>query len=273
MGRFMRLTRVLYPRGLIATLACALLAASLPAAAQRYQIRELEDTRIVLPAKLQKDRRYPAMVFLPYTGGSPASAFSNYLAAAYARSKLADNLIIVLPDGDGDAGDYDDHEDWAETVEDWDNLLDAALAQAMARYPIDEQRVYLGGYSMGGDLSWALALRRPGRYAGALVMGSRCSWRAPPSMRVLSKLQRRFIFLMGSRDAPSRVQGMEAAVRLVDRRGIPHRYRRYPASHRPPPGATMVLVMEELLLPQWLPPPEEPVKPPQPRTGPRQAKS
>ncbi len=265
----MRTRRNLYAGGLL----CAALLATAPAHAQRYQVRELEDVRVVVPAKIEKDRRYPAMVILPYTGGTPTSAFSNYLARAYSRSRLADNLILILPDSDEtDSGDYDDHEDWAETVEDWDIQVAAALAQTGARYPVDEKRIFLGGYSMGGDLSWALALRRPQRYAGALVMGSRCSWRAPESMKTLAKLQRRFTFLMGSRESPSRVQGMEKAVRMLERKKIPLRYRRYPAGHRPPPGSGMVVVMEELLLPEWLPPPPEPVKPLPQQSGPRPAK-
>ncbi|MGH8530214.1 MAG: alpha/beta hydrolase-fold protein [Nevskiales bacterium] len=253
----------------------ALLLVAAPAQAQRYQVRELEDVRVVVPVKLEKGRRYPAMVFLPYTGGTPTSAFSNYLARAYSRSRLAENLILILPDSDEtDDGDYDDHEDWAETVEDWDIIVEAALAQTLARYPVDEKRIFVGGYSMGGDLSWALALRRPQRYAGALVMGSRCSWRAPASMKALAKLQRRFTFLMGSKESPSRVQGMEKAVRLLERKGIPTRYRRYPAGHRPPPGSGMVVVMEELLLPQWLPlAPAVPVKPLPKQSGPRPTKS
>ena len=257
----------------LGTALCGALA--LPAQAQRYQVRELEDVRVVVPARLDKDRSYPAMVFLPYTGGTPTSAFSNYLARAYAHSRLADNMILVLPDSDEtDDGDYDDHEDWAETVEDWDVLVAAALAQTKARYPLDEKRVFVGGYSMGGDLAWALAQRRPERYAGALVMGSRCSWRAPGSMKTLAKLKRRFTFLMGSKESPSRIQGAERAVRMLEQKGIPHRYRRYPGGHRPPPGSGMIVVMEELLLPEWLPPaPAVAAKPLPPKSAPRPAKS
>ncbi len=43
--------------------------------------------------------------------------------------------------------------------------LNQLLDEVMAKYPIDPDRVYLTGISMGGDAAWALALAHPERIA------------------------------------------------------------------------------------------------------------
>lgn len=43
--------------------------------------------------------------------------------------------------------------------------LVALLEEMVARYPVDEERLYLTGLSMGGYGTWSLALQQPGRFA------------------------------------------------------------------------------------------------------------
>ena len=45
------------------------------------------------------------------------------------------------------------------------DALDALLDDALARYEVDERRVYLTGLSMGGYGAWHWAVRRPERFA------------------------------------------------------------------------------------------------------------
>lgn len=48
----------------------------------------------------------------------------------------------------------------------WDDrTLSALLDDVLTRYPIDPQRVYLTGLSLGGFGVWTLGLRQPGRFA------------------------------------------------------------------------------------------------------------
>lgn len=48
--------------------------------------------------------------------------------------------------------------------------LRAFIDEAVARYPIDPDRIVLLGFSMGAALAWSLALVEPTRYAGLAVL-------------------------------------------------------------------------------------------------------
>ena len=48
--------------------------------------------------------------------------------------------------------------------------LRAFIDDAIARYPIDPERIVLLGFSMGAALAWSLALVEPSRYAGLAVL-------------------------------------------------------------------------------------------------------
>ena len=48
--------------------------------------------------------------------------------------------------------------------------LRAFIDEAVARYPIDPERIVLLGFSMGAALAWSLALVEPSRYAGLAVL-------------------------------------------------------------------------------------------------------
>lgn len=51
------------------------------------------------------------------------------------------------------------------------DALDAMLDDLLAQHPIDPDRVYLTGFSMGGYGTWAWALKRPERFAALLPVG------------------------------------------------------------------------------------------------------
>jgi len=57
---------------------------------------------------------------------------------------------------------------------DWDiGLLDALLDELLEKLPVDSDRVYLTGLSMGGHATWTWATRRPDRFAAIIpVCGS-----------------------------------------------------------------------------------------------------
>jgi phospholipase/carboxylesterase len=48
--------------------------------------------------------------------------------------------------------------------------LRAFIDDAVARYPIDPERIVLLGFSMGAALAWSLTLVEPSRYAGVVVL-------------------------------------------------------------------------------------------------------
>jgi predicted peptidase len=58
---------------------------------------------------------------------------------------------------------------WASQVE----MLNALLDEAMAKLPVDEERIYLTGLSMGGQGVWHFAYQYPQRFAAIAPV---CGW-------------------------------------------------------------------------------------------------
>ena len=77
------------------------------------------------------------------------------------------------------------NEDWnstAEQLQHWfsyreEGFTMRALAELKRRYPFDENRVFISGYSMGGFTSWNLAMRFPDRFAAAAPIAGGISQR------------------------------------------------------------------------------------------------
>ena len=61
---------------------------------------------------------------------------------------------------------------WTENLDGLNALLDDVIA----KYAVDEDRVYLTGLSMGGQGSWHLAIRFPHRFAALAPI---CGWGQP----------------------------------------------------------------------------------------------
>lgn len=103
------------------------------------------------------------------------------------------------------------------------------LAALAAAHRIDTTRVVLAGFSLGGDLAWALAVRDPARFRSAVVMGSRAGYRGRPAdHRALPQRGARFFLTVGAREEEVRLAGARAADRLLTELGVAHQYREIP---------------------------------------------
>lgn len=52
----------------------------------------------------------------------------------------------------------------------------AVVTELMTRYPVDPDRIYLAGYSMGGSGVWTLLTHYPDWWAGAMIWSGRNDW-------------------------------------------------------------------------------------------------
>ena len=201
----------------------SLIAPTFAAASSYRAVEGAEDSTIILPADFDKDRKHAVLVLLPYTGGTSADLFRWYYASSYPK-RGADAPLLVLLDEKGKHRDYRSGAKWAETVREYESEIRLVLGDLATQYSIDPERIALGGFSMGGDLSWALALRNPQTFRGAVIMGSRCTWREPGGPSKLRDQGARVAFFMGSDDQRVRQSGIHAARDLLETAGVDVRY-------------------------------------------------
>jgi len=153
------------------------------------------DLWIIVPGNY--DRSKPAGVFLALHGLGGTGAQLKDLWAAYAA---AHNFIVAAPSAQKEPADRKNEDSlvgpggkelphwW--TYREGDFPL-SALSVLKRRYAIDENRVILTGYSMGGFGTWNIGLRYPDRfsalipYAGGLSRAEYAGLRVDERMRKL----------------------------------------------------------------------------------------
>ncbi|MDP3773664.1 MAG: alpha/beta hydrolase [Gemmatimonadales bacterium] len=171
----------------------------------------------MLPASFDSARTYPVIVMFPASSGTALSLFESY--------QPPEGAIVVLSAGQG-SPDLRTGYVWTRTIARYDQQLRADLAALARERRADTTRVVLAGFSMGGDLAWALALRNPQRVRGAVVMSSRARYRARATdMRTLAANGARFFLTIGGAEDPTRRAGALAAARLLDSLQIANRFR------------------------------------------------
>lgn len=151
--------------------------------------------RLLRPQRLDADRRYPVILFLH---GAGERGLDNALQLTYLPRWLAEPeerarrpCFVVAPQC---------RPDHAWVAIDWKTkqvpplppeptadlaAAHAALEQVLAAEPVDPDRIYLTGLSMGGYGSWELAARHPDRFAAVLPV---CGGGDPATAALLAPL-------------------------------------------------------------------------------------
>lgn len=122
-----------------------------------------------VPADLPADR--PLLIVLHGTGQNGATIRSS---TGYAFDTLADSnrFAVLYPDGlHAEWNDCRPKTGRAATVDDV-GFVDALIAQAAQEYGVSRERVYLFGYSNGGQMTFRLLSEQPERFAAAAVVGA-----------------------------------------------------------------------------------------------------
>lgn len=223
---------------------------------------------LVLPRAADRSRPLPVVVFLPATFGTArmllqeyvgsdalpgdevarADAFDRWAAEALPQAAGGPGFAAVLVAGTGSPYDYASGPNWSATIQRYERQVFADLRRFAAAHPLDTTRVVLAGFSLGGDLAWALALRNPDRFAGAVVMGSRASYRSRGAdHQALAAGRRRFVLSLGADEDPARVAGAQAAARLLAQLGVEHRLLEAGAGHAAAPAAAFAEALRFVL--------------------------
>lgn len=80
------------------------------------------------------------------------------------------NLVIAAPQGQYLIGEG--HYQWGSRLEAQDAVL-KAIDQAKEKYPIDQEKIYLMGFSQGASYSLTIGLSNPERFAGIIAISPR----------------------------------------------------------------------------------------------------
>ncbi len=218
-------------RFVLAVLGLFLLPAATPALAAQVRPAYFDQpAEVVLPAGYSSQRIYPVFVVLPPTGAR-ASHMARRMGLDPERQR---EFILVFPAGRPHRTEY--LPDFIRFVEWYEERLFADLDRVFDTYGANPSEVYLGGYSLGGDLSWALVARNPDRFAGAVMAGTRASY--PVTEAGLQRMREsgfRGAFLIGSREDRARYEGINYVRRSLQEAGVANRYAEYPGGHVMPP--------------------------------------
>ena len=168
------------------------LVTSLPTEPVRQQ--ESNGTVVILPAAYDESATYPALILLPWTGGTPADYFRGAFAEEYS-TRTEDPFILILPNIRSSQSDYSSSGAWQSTIERYETLVSSNLELLIPKYNIDASQVVLGGQSLGGDLSWALGVRNPDLVQGVIAIGSQSNYR--DASENASTSQQRFSLFYG----------------------------------------------------------------------------
>lgn len=127
------------------------------------------DYLVQLPREYDPHRRYPTIVTLHAAGTSPAKQIDWWAGPATdegIRFGQADRhgYIVIAPAWAAEqqtSCNYSEQEHGAVLY---------ALRDALRRFSIDTDRIFITGHSMGGDAAWDIALAHPDLWAGYIGM-------------------------------------------------------------------------------------------------------
>jgi hypothetical protein len=195
--------------------------------------RQNNGTIIILPASYNKDKTYPALIILPFTGGTPSDYFGGDFSAKYkARDTYEKSFIVFLPNVVGKQSDWDPPQNFASAIQRNEEFVKSDLKILVPKYNIDSSRLVIGGSSLGGDLSCALSVRNPKLFQGVVVINSQCTATGDePNMRNLATHNIRFFMSMDEADDYDRLPDMRRAVDELVKYGISNRFEIIPSDN------------------------------------------
>lgn len=196
--------------------------------------------RMLVPERIERGKRYPLVVQFHNSGGIGADNRLQVDTDAVTRSwalpavRARHPAFVIAPQFAVRSANYDDpdrpNRSHAAPV------LDAALelvASVMAAQPVDRQRVYAVGYSMGGSTTWQSILSAPGLFAAAVPI----SGIAPDRTHAASLAGLPLLVLHGDADQENPIdadRAMVAAIRAAGGRSV--RMREYVGLEHDFPG-------------------------------------
>ena len=201
---------------------------------------ELPRALVLTPENFDPKRKYPVLIALPFTGGSGNDYMNKYMSVwnsdlenknagfqAYMRELYPDAkqrntnaFILILTSGKGSSADHS-ASGFAKAINRYDNHIQYNLSKIPYA---DLSKVYLTGFSLGGDIAWALTNKYPNQFKGAILAGTRCSATNLSNMNDLKENDVRFFMAMGENELAARKQGMSYAKNSLSKYEVKYQY-------------------------------------------------
>jgi len=146
----------------------------------RVFVSEEGDTllyRIMVPDEIEEGEQYPLVLFLHGAGerGNDNTAQLEWGVHAFANPEFREwnPAIVIAPQvpEDGYWGNLNWREDGTELTDEPSTPLELArqlVLQTIEDFPVDENRLYITGLSMGGFGTWDMITRHPDLFAAAM---------------------------------------------------------------------------------------------------------
>ncbi len=193
--------------------------------------------KVLLPPNYSSNNIYPLIYFLPGLGGN-AEDFLKYYFFEYGslETSLQDAFYKVLSSNNSSIGNQ--KKDFILVYLDYKgnlnggldkqiNYLESALFTSLDKikneYSIDSNKTILTGFSLGGDLSFAICVRNSNIFDGAVIMSSRASYSIKNNLNDLKTNKPYFYFTMGSND--ERLKNLNIVINVFKNENINYKFK------------------------------------------------
>ena len=129
---------------------------------------------VTLPIEYHPDHSYPAIVALHDERGTPQQELQGFWGGTEQRLGQAqrNGYIVIGPEYVSAGKPYDFSEASHRVVVD-------SIRDALRRFSIDANKVFLAGHGMGGDAAWDIGLAHPFLFAGVIPINGAIDRYAP----------------------------------------------------------------------------------------------
>lgn len=154
--------------------------------------------------------------------------FNVYLQGLFGEEVKKKAFIALIPGGVGSTNDHS-WEGFEACIYRYENKILQDIDSLSKIYNIDHSKIILAGFSLGGDLGWAISQRYPEKFRGALVNGSRCGYSEKGMMLRQAKKGVKYYIAMGELEPETRMKGAKAAVAALNKAAIKNKFATTPA--------------------------------------------
>jgi hypothetical protein len=155
---------------------------------------------------------------------SESENFDFFLQSLFGEDAQKKSFITLIPDGYGSTNDHS-WEGFEACIFRYENKILSDIEVISQKYNIDKSKIILVGYSLGGDLSWAISQRYPEKFKGAIISGSRCGYAEKGMMQRQAKQGVKYYIAMGEYETETRMKGAKYAITLLNNTGIKNQFK------------------------------------------------